>query len=131
MFDINTSKAERQGKEMSPSYREPLTPNRPTEGCALHNVVWLGAFRDDRLRAYVRLVELNELAVVDQFLGHGDDLHFGVMNGLVHHMVEHVLATGRIRAVDYLTLHSSTRSLDRFKRSVGFEERVALLAVAA
>lgn len=131
LFEVNTSKSERQGREMSPAYREPLKPARPHDGCPLHSVTWLGAFRDDRLRAYVRLVGLGELGVVDAFLGHGDDLHYGVMNGLVHHMVEHVLDAGHIKAIDYLTLHSSTDTLDGFKRRVGFEERAVLLAVVA
>lgn len=130
MHAINTSKPERQGQPMTEGYTRPLTPVQPFGGCERHDVVYLGGFREGRLRAYARLVILNELAVIDQFLGHGDDLRFAVMNGLVDFIVAYAIERG-LRAIDYLTLRSVSESLDRFKRSVGFQERVALLALLA
>ena len=74
---------------------------------------------------------VNELAVIDQILGHADALPHGVMNGLVRELVEVALGPGCVRAINYLTLRSSTPTLDRFKRSVGFEARAAYLRVPA
>ena len=129
IFEVNRSKRERQGQPMAQAYLEPPQPSSPHDGCQLHRIVSLGAFREGRLRAYVRLIVLNELAIVNQFLGHGDDLPNGVMNGLVEAIVAFALEDGHVKAVNYLTLHSATDSLDRFKRSVGFSERVALLGI--
>ena len=131
LFEVNTSKPVRQGQPMSAGYLERPKPISSHAGCDRHRIVWLGGFRNGRLRAYARLIVLEEIAIVSQFLGHGEDLHNGVMNGLVDEMAQFVIGDDRIRAINYLTLRSSTETLDRFKRSVGFRERVVVLTVLA
>ncbi len=129
---INTSKAVRSGGPMTESYLQPPAPigGAASLGCALHPTLYVGAEREGRLVGYSRLVAVGDLAVIDQILGHADALPDGVMNALVHALVDAARERTTIVAINYLTLRSSTASLDRFKRSVGFEATAAVLRVA-
>jgi hypothetical protein len=129
---INTSKPVRSGGPMTEAYLQPLKPiGELVDACPRHRSVYVAAFRGERALGYARLVLVNELAVIDQILGHADALPHGVMNGLVRELVDVARDAGCVRAINYLTLRSSTASLDRFKRSVGFEAHAAFLRVPA
>jgi hypothetical protein len=129
---VNTSKPVRSGGPMTEAYLQPLKPiGSLVDACPRHRSVYLGAFRDGRALGYARLVIVNELGVIDQILGHADALPHGVMNGLVRELDDVARASGCVRAINYLTLRSSTATLDRFKRSVGFEAHATFLRVPA
>jgi hypothetical protein len=130
MYAINTSKPVRSGGPMTEGYLARPTPiGAATESCPRHRSLYLGAFREGRLLAYARLVLLNELAALDRIIGHADALPHGVMNGLVRELADVSVRTGFVRAINYLTLRSSTMALDRFKSSVGFAPYAAFLRV--
>lgn len=131
IHDINTSKPVRSGGPMTPGYLDPPAPiaGDATLGCRLHPTLWVGAQRDGRLVGYGKVAVVGDLAVIDQILGHADALRDGVMNALVHALVSAARESSTITAINYLTLRSSTASLDRFKRSVGFEATATLLRV--
>ena len=104
----------------------------------MHTTFHLGAFTGSgKLAAYIELVRMGELGIINRILGHKDHLPNGVMNGLVHFMVTWSLQTASlqtaslqtasIREVNYLTLNSATMELDRFKRSVGFVPKTLTL----
>lgn len=127
IHDINLSKPVRSGGPMTDNYRKRPTPSQTTTGgCPLHRTVYMGAFRAGRLKAYCVLAVVNELAVVNQILGHADALPDGVMNGLVKALHDFCLDTS-VTHINYLSLESSPEGLARFKRSVGFESREATL----
>jgi hypothetical protein len=128
VFAINTSKPVRVGGPMKQHYLTPPRPYIAQELCKEHCVAFLGGFRGDVLRAYVRLEVLNELAIINQFIGHGESLRDGVMNGLVHHIVDWCIAAGRVCAINYLG-HASEESLARFKRSTGFRGRATAFRI--
>jgi hypothetical protein len=129
---VNTSKPVRSGGPMTAAYLEPLKPiGANVDACPRHRSVYVAAFRGERALGYARLVLVNELAVIDQILGHADALPHGVMNGLVRELLDVALASGCVRAINYLTLRSSTAGLDRFKRSVGFVAHATFLRVPA
>lgn len=90
IFDINTSKEERQGRPMSRGYRErqnflPL----PDYACPLHAVRTYGVL-DARgtLVAYLWLYRSGELALVSSILGHGEHEANDVMYLLFQGAVE-------------------------------------------
>jgi predicted O-methyltransferase YrrM len=129
IHEINVSKPVRSGGPMTASYTEFPRATGTHVLCDQHDDRYLGAFRDGRLRAYVQLIIVNELAVFNRFIGHGDDLKDGVMNGLTAFVLEYALGCRHLRAINYLTLHSSTEAQDRFKRSVGFVGKAGVLNV--
>jgi hypothetical protein len=130
LYAINTSKDERSGGPMTDAYRErPEPTRRPDQTCAHHHKVYMGAFAEGHLWGYCQLVTVGDLAIVNRFLGHAERLPDGIMNGLVAALVAHCREHTVVRAINYLTLHSSTVELDRFKRSVGFRPRAGVLAV--
>ncbi|MBV8889705.1 MAG: hypothetical protein JO305_08575 [Alphaproteobacteria bacterium] len=130
IFAINTSKEERGGTPMPPSYRQYPRPMEvaPERHCARHGIANIGCFIGETLVAYCNLHILGELAIINRILGHGAHLRHGIMNLLVRGIVEYgVSRYPLIRAVNYLTLHSGRAGIDAFKRSVGFRSWAVLL----
>jgi predicted O-methyltransferase YrrM len=128
---IHTSKEVRSGRPLTDAYREFPQAIRADQGlCRRHGRIFVGAFRDDHLWGYAQLVLCDELAVINRFMGHGERLRDGIMNAVVAHLRQICHERGGVVAINYLTLRSSTEGLDRFKRSVGFRERAALLRLA-
>lgn len=121
---INVSKPVRSGGPMRDAYKQIPTPIADAaDPCILHRKSWLGAYDSDGvLKAYCALALVNELAVIDTILGHGDALSGGVMNGLVAYIVRFCRDLGFVRFVNYLHMETAP-SLAAHKRSVGFVER--------
>jgi hypothetical protein len=81
IYAINTSKAIRQGRPMSPGYQEkpPTTPD-PLYPCERHGVHPYGVeAKDGTLVAYLWLYRSGQLCLVSQILGHADHLEHGIM----------------------------------------------------
>jgi len=116
IWDINTSKPERQGKPMTLSYQLYPEATTPWRLCDVHRDEWWGAFdEDERLRAYVQLIVLGRLGIVNKAMGHAHAR--GAMNGMFA-----ILATeADVDGIHYLDLRCN-EGLANFKRSVGFVE---------
>jgi len=121
MYEINTSKAERQNKPMTESYLEYPTPIGPElQRCDTHKYFRVGGFKESKMYAYCAIAFVNELAILNTIIGHADALTDGVMNGLIDYLVM-ICENEGIRYLNYLTIENSGESLQAFKRSVGFE----------
>ena len=130
IYAINTSKEERGGVPMGQVYRDYPKPmdEDPDDFCPRHGVVNIGCFSGERLVAYCNMPIVGELGIVNRILGHGDHLRSGVMNMLVHSMVEYAVARyPLIAAINYRTLLSRTPGVDTFKKSVGFRSFATVL----
>lgn len=122
IYEINTSKAERQGKKMTESYLTyPMAISRELERCETHRYLRIGGFRGGKMYAYCAVAVLNELAILNTIIGHADALTDGIMNGLINHLAEMCASMPNVKYLNYLTMESSGDSLQAFKRSVGFE----------
>lgn len=125
IYAINTSKEIRAGGKMGGYYLVKPEPTlaMPERLCTKHFNTWQGAFdaHGDKLLGYCNLIILNQLAVVNTILGHGEAP--AVINGLVAYMVDECRRTWRsVRWIHYLSITSSPEGLARFKLSVGFRE---------
>jgi hypothetical protein len=128
IHEINRSMPVRSGGPMRPAYmiRPPAIGPTPRL-CERHRHHWLGGWAPDwkrnahdlKLIAYCHLVVVNELAVINTILAHGDHLDTGVMNALIDEIARRSTDDGTIRFTNYLTMHGPA-GLTRFKRSVGF-----------
>jgi hypothetical protein len=124
IFEINTSKAERQGREMKQSYQERPAPRGilgDEQRCPRHREDWFGVFTDDgTLVAYASVPLHGEMMLISIILGHGDHMENGIMNLLVFETVKwHRARSGTEYAVYHLH-DSGTEGLQFFKRKMGF-----------
>jgi hypothetical protein len=121
LFEINTSKDERQGRPMTAGYRKFVERSRlPDYPCAAHRTITYGVLSGERLRAYMTLHRSGELALVSMILGHGDFLSDDIMFLLFAGMVEDQAGCGGIL---YYNVHSSGQDgLRFFKERLGFSE---------
>ena len=122
VYEINTSKAERQGRPMTQSYRERPAPRgrSPEQPCRRHRNGWYGVFRDGRLCAYTNVPQCGEMLLFSTILGHGDHMDDGIMYLLIFEVVKwHHERSGTSYAVYYL-MDSGTEGLQFFKRKMGF-----------
>ena len=123
IYDMNTSTPHRQGKAMTAAYTTKPKPTSEWDLCGLrHRHIFLGGFNSEgRLRAYCNLAVVGDIAIINQILGHVDDLGDGIMNGLIHYIVDFLCKWTRVTHLNYLDLVSCSVGLARFKCSVGFE----------
>jgi hypothetical protein len=121
LFEINTSKDERQGRPMSAGYRKFVERSRlPDYPCAAHRTITYGVLQGERLRAYMTLHRSGELALVSMILGHGDYLADDIMFLLFAGMVSDQAGCGGIL---YYNRHDSGQEgLRFFKERLGFSE---------
>lgn len=120
VHDINVSMPVRSGGPMLGSYLNPPHRSSSVKPCVYHHTAYIGGFLDQTLKAYCVLAVVNELAVINQILGHKDALSYGVMNGLIEALNRHCYGTS-VKYINYLSLGSSPDGLRRFKESVGFK----------
>lgn len=117
---INVSKDARQGRPMSPSYREPVNYGPLGEyACPLHAVRTYGVL-DARgtLVAYTWLYRSGELALISQWLGHGEHEANDVMYLLFQGAVERQAELGGFFV--YNRWDSGTEGLRYLKERLGF-----------
>jgi hypothetical protein len=125
IYRINTSKPERQGRQMTNTYRDrPDFAPLPEYPCARHAVRTYGVLSsDDVLVAYLWLYRSGELALVSQILGHADHLEAGVMYLLWQRMVEHEYDVEPEGVIVYNRHDSGTDGLRFYKERVGLLEQ--------
>lgn len=121
IFEINTSLAERQGRRMTPAYRERQNfvalPDYP---CPRHAIRTYGvASARGRLVAYLWLYRAGDLALVSSILGHGEHLQDDIMYLLAQGVIE-----AEIPYAGFLVYNrhdSGTDGLRYYKDKIGFE----------
>jgi hypothetical protein len=121
IFEINTSKHERQGRPMSPGYlqRQTFSP-LPEYPCSRHAIRTYGVLDDGgTLRAYATIYRVGELVMVSQILGHADYLHRGIMFLLVRDTLAAQIEAGD-GVVFYNRHDSGEDGLVWFKERLGF-----------
>lgn len=133
---IRMSKPVRSGKPVPESFQEPAKAfdSANLNFCDRHKILAVGVFSEesDTLVAYAALHNCGDMSIINTILGHGDHLKFGIMNLLVYGAYREIRDHfPSVKYINYLTLHSSTRELDRFKRSVGFVEMDLWLPVSS
>lgn len=119
--DINTSLPQRQGRPMSDGYlvHRQIGP-LPTYPCDRHRIHTFGILQHERLRAYMTLYRVGDLALVSMILGHGDHLANDIMYLLFAGAVQHQAGMG---GWFYYNRHDSgTDGLRYFKERLGFRE---------
>lgn len=118
VFEINTSKDERQGRPMSTAYREPMTFGADVLICSEHHVYPYGVLFEEKLVAYLWLYRCGDLAMVSSILGHAAHLDSDVMYLLVEGMLEAQIGVGQGQV--FYNLHGSgTDGLRYFKERIG------------
>lgn len=119
IYEINTSLSERQGRPMNADYFERKQNGRiGPQPCGRHRVHTYGVLQHDRLRAYMSLYRVGELAHVSMILGHGDHLEADIMYLLVAGVVEHQAPQGGF--MFYNRHDSGTEGLRFYKERLGF-----------
>jgi hypothetical protein len=122
LYEINTSKEQRQGRAMSAQYRD-RPPNQvpfPTPTCPRHRNDYVGVFLDGKLYAYALIVQCGEMMLYSMILGHGDHMDNGIMNLLVYESVKWNRENCGTRYAIYYLADSGTEGLQFFKRKMGF-----------
>lgn len=116
---INTSLETRQGRPMEAGYRSWRRHGRlPEYPCSRHAILTYGVLQGDRLRAYLTLYRVHELALVSMILGHGEHLADDVMYLLFAGVVAEQAGRG---GVFYYNRHDSgTDGLRYYKERLGF-----------
>lgn len=119
VYAINTSLGYRQGRPMSEGYLRPVNRGPlPDYPCDRHRIHTYGVLKDDRLRAYMTLYRIGDLALVSMILGHGAHLADDIMYLLAAGMVEQQAGQG---GWFYYNVHSSgTDGLRYYKERIGF-----------
>lgn len=119
IFNINTSKTERQGRVMDQNY---LIKVESWPSDELNK--WIGVFDgESRLVSYVWLVLLNQLVLINRILGHSKHLNNNVMYLNMVGAMEHVFKneTPQISIVMYDTFGRKKNGLVLFKKRLGFQ----------
>ena len=122
IFAINTSMAERQGKEMTERYRSRPDPYGPLPqyGCPRHQLRTYGVLKDGHLVAYTWLYQMGEICLFSTILGHGDHLNAGVMYLLVAESIRDIMSLAGTKYAMYNMHQSGTEGLRFFKEQMGF-----------
>lgn len=125
LYAINTSKKERQGREMAESYQtypKPMTGKG--SGCPVHYTEFFGVFSpEDIWCGYINIHVVNQVANISQILGHWEYMKkTGIMLNLWMKVIEYCMEKG-LKYVIYYTWTSGTTGLMFWKQSVGMEPR--------
>lgn len=123
VFEVNTSATERQGRPMSQGYlTRPVFVDK-RKACDRHHVYTYGVLQGEKLRAYLWLYRVGELAMVSSILGHARYLRDDIMYLLVAGVLYEQAALG---GTFFYNMHDSgTDGLRFFKERLGLKpERV-------
>jgi hypothetical protein len=120
IYQINTSKVERQGRPMTVGYRERVS-YLPLEHfpCPRHAIRTYGVLSGRTLVAYLWLYRSGDLALVSSILGHADHLDDGIMFLLFQGVVSHERLHGGYFV--YNRHDSGQDGLRWWKERVGFQ----------
>jgi hypothetical protein len=117
IFEVNSSRENRQGRQMHPLYFE-----KPTEYIDEPDWLYLGFLNSSgKLVAYLNLQVSNEVAVVRTLLGHGQHLNDGIMYFLLIEAARRIYDRGSCRYLMYDMYFGSSAGLRLFKHKLGFK----------
>lgn len=125
IYAINTSKEIRASMPMRGWYREPVQPRHHSKQ-ELQYRKYFGAFKDEILWAYSHLWITGDFASPIHTIGHAKHLKYGIMNGLISHVVQECIKNPQIRWL-YYGRYQEESSLDAFKKHAGFQKYAMLL----
>lgn len=119
ILEINLSKNERQGHEMTRDYfdKEKIVSQAEGKQC-------FGVFdKEGQILAYCYLIEAGDFIIISRLLGHADYLKEGVMFFMIGECVKLWLETDRWKDVEYFfydTWFGALKGLKKFKQDLGF-----------
>jgi len=125
IYEINTSKEERQSLPMLGWYREPVQPRYHSEE-ELRYRKYYGAFKDGKLYAYFHFWICGDIAIAKHIMGHARHLPYGIMAGLISYAVQECTKNPQTRWI-YYGRYEGSSSLDSFKKHTGFQKYAILL----
>ena len=122
IYEINTSKNIRCGKEMTSSYlKKPTKTSDYISENKYVNFFRYGCFKDNKLVAYINPYICNNCLLINQILGHGAHLKFGIMNLLIYSICEDMILNFKnVKYWWYINWVSGGKKLQSFKKSMGF-----------
>lgn len=120
IYEINISSPVRQEREMTAGYRQFPKYTEYTKCCDKHFWEFFGAFKDDRMIAYISVLSHKELVLISQILGHSNYQWTGVMNGILYYVIETIKSYAYAKVIQYDFWNSGTDGLRHFKKSMGF-----------
>lgn len=121
IYETNISMPVRQGRPMSEHYYEKPKPQSQHTYCDTHFVKYYGVVSaENKLVAWANISFMNELCIINQILGHGNYLKYGIMNEILSFLVKQCIEF-KIKAINYLTIENNNVGLQLFKKSVGFK----------
>jgi hypothetical protein len=127
IYEINSSRETRQGRQMHPAYFE-----KPTQYIDEHNWLYCGVLNSSgKLVAYLNLQIANEVAVVRTLLGHGDFLNDGIMYLLLVEAARRIYELGGYLQTVLGTVANSARNREnrREQSAIGPTGRYLTLAL--
>jgi hypothetical protein len=136
IYDINHSKAIRQGvsmqswyqhsvEELKNEFRNYKSPYDEGE-CLYHYKVWFGVFtKEKKLVGYIALTRIGQFSTYESILGHGDYLHDGIMFFLHFYIQKLIRETNDerfkgIAGTSYWIYDSGREGLNAWKHTAGF-----------
>lgn len=120
IHEINVSAPQRQGREMSPSYKIFPSKVSNTHTCEEHYTDFYGCFtREGKLIAYATIQISGKNAFVSQILGHKAYLNDGVMLNLWVEIVTMVAGSSQCQTLVYYHWNCASKGLQDWKKAVG------------
>lgn len=121
IHQINISKEERQGREMSKSYKDFPQAFTTEESCDQHYSKWILCYDcHGTAVAYITINFCGEMAGASQILGHADYLNDGVMLNAWVEFVR-VCMEKKIKYIIYSRWSDGLQGLQYWKHSVGMQ----------
>jgi len=129
IYNINTSKSIRQSNPIEVSLlKKPVKMTNYISDNKYYNLIRYGCFIDNKLVAYCNPYILNNCLVINQILGHGEYLTYGIMNLLIYEICRDMIDNFKnVRYFLYINWFSGDNSLLSFKKSMGFYPKVVRL----
>mgnify|MGYP000044033573 FL=1 len=117
IHEIHHSAGERQGIPLDKNYldKKEVYPSGPRHA-------FFGIFKDDKLVAYLWIINSGQLFIMNRIMGHAQYLKEGIMYLLVTSFVEQLLTEpgDRQRYIMYDTMLGASSGLRMFKERCGF-----------
>ena len=120
IWEINTSKQERQGSEMNKDYFDKDLIIKHSEG-----KICFGVFNNEgKILSYCYLINAGDFIIISRLLGHADDLKEGVMFFMISECVRQWLENSEWERINYFfydTYYGAKDGMKKFKTDLGFK----------
>lgn len=115
IHEIHLSAKSRQGREIDNTYQSKIE-SYPINS----NNTYFGVFADDKLVAYLWIVNSGDLLLMNRIMGHSNFLDLGIMYLIVTEFIQHSF-TLNSKYIMYDTLIGGSEGLKLFKKRCGFK----------